>query len=62
MSPGEAAELAALRRQFPQWSIRRVEWGEGFAAQRGGPPSIYGRTLAELAKKIRRAEALRKEQ
>jgi hypothetical protein len=62
MSSGEAADLARIRLQFPQWSIRRVEWGEGFAAQRGGPPSIYGKTLAELAEKIRRSEASMDEQ
>lgn len=62
MTGSEAAELARLGLQFPLWSIRRIEWGEGFIAQRGGPPSIYGRTLADLADQIRRAEASMEEQ
>jgi hypothetical protein len=45
-------ELAAMRARFPGWSIRPVEHGEGWAAQHGAPPSLYGRTLAELADKI----------
>ncbi len=45
-------ELAAMRARYPGWSIRPVEYGEGFSAQHGAPPSLYGRTLAELVGRI----------
>ncbi len=45
-------ELAAMRARYPGWSIRPVEYGKGWSAQHGAPPSLYGRTLAELAGKI----------
>jgi len=45
--------LAAFRAAHPAWSVRRVEHGDdGYTAQRGGPPSLYGATLTELCDKI----------
>jgi len=32
--------MARLKLAFPLWSIRRVEHGEGFTAQRGGSLSV----------------------
>jgi hypothetical protein len=60
VSRGPAADLARIKRAYPFWSIRRVEYGEGFTAQRGGPPSIYGRTLAELADRLHEEESRRR--
>ena len=52
----DAAALAAFRRDHPAWSVRPVDYGDGFTAQRGASPSLYGRTLAELADQIADAE------
>jgi hypothetical protein len=48
MIRGEAAALALFRTGHPLWSVRRVEFGDGYTAQKGGPPSLFGATLPEL--------------
>jgi len=49
--PDEQA-LRAFRAARPAWSIRRVDYGDGYTAQHGGPPSLFGATLPELASAI----------
>jgi len=50
-------ELRAFRAAHPAWSVRRVDWGDGFTAQAGGPPSLFGATLSEMAAVISAFEA-----
>jgi hypothetical protein len=52
----EAAALDRFRREHPGWSVRPVEHGDGFTSQRGGPPTLYGPTLADLHRAIIDAE------
>jgi len=49
--PDEQA-LRAFRAAHPAWSVRRVDYGDGYTGQRGGPPSLFGATLPDLAGKI----------
>jgi hypothetical protein len=46
------AELALTRDAHPGWSIRPAEHGGGYLGQHGGPPALFGHTLAELANAI----------
>jgi len=46
-------ELRVFRAAHPTWSIRRVDWADdGYTAQAGDPPVLYGTTLTELASAI----------
>jgi hypothetical protein len=48
MIRGEVAALAKFKIDHPLWSVRRVEYGDGYTGQRGDQPTLYGDTLAEL--------------
>jgi hypothetical protein len=54
--PGKAAEPARLKVTYQSWTIRPIEPGTGYTAQRrdrrGGLRSVYAPTLPELEARL----------
>jgi hypothetical protein len=52
-----AAQLARLKREYPDWSIRFVEEGFGLEATMGGAARLWAEALANLEAQLRLAGA-----